>query len=279
MGSYLFARSYPMLDPVRQYSPAENYITNVKDLRQYLDSVAEKYPDQVSIYYEQVKSGANISVHKNLQLFPASLSKLVQAILITKKVEDGTLTWNTKLKTDPADLSDESGTLYQTVGTESLTVERLMSELLVNSDNTAYNILKHVLTIDDYVNFQLETGLQDLYNSEGYISAKEYTRLLRVLYTSSYLDPKNSEKILEYMENANFHEFLSQGIPSEVKFAHKYGENKNEFIFADSGIVYVPEKPYMITVLIKGKDFSPETQVWAKSLMKDISEHAYKASK
>ncbi|MGI9118457.1 MAG: serine hydrolase [Minisyncoccia bacterium] len=279
MGSYLFSKSYKLLDPARQYSPADNYIINIEDLRNYLNDLGEKYPDQVSMYYEQVKSGANISIHKELQLFPASLSKLVQAILITKKVEDGALNWNTRLKTEPSDISNESGTLYQTIGTNSLTVEELMSELLVNSDNTAYNTFKHSLNINDYVNFQLETGLQDLYNIEGHISAKEYTRLLRVLYTSSYLEPKDSEKILQYMADAKFKDFLSQGLPKDVMFAHKYSVNKDEFIFADSGIVYVPGKPYFITVIIKGKDFSPQTQEWAKGLMRDISIHAYNVSK
>jgi hypothetical protein len=123
------------------------------------------------------------------------------------------------------------------------------------------------------------TGLQDLYNEKGYISAKEYTRLLRVLYTSSYLKPENSEKILELMSKVTFKDYLSQGIPSSVVFAHKYGENKQESIFADSGIVYIPGKPFMISVMIKGKDSTDATRAWAVGLMKEISEHVYNASK
>jgi hypothetical protein len=71
---------------------------------------------------------------------------------------------------------------------------------------------------------------------------------------------------------------LSQGIPNGIKFAHKYGENKEENIFADSGIVYIPGRPYMITVIIKGKDSTDETRAWVVDLMRNISEKAYKAS-
>ncbi len=270
---------YELLDPMREFMPQDSYVTNIQDLRVYMHDLQEKYPDNVSIYYENINTGSNISVGKELRLFPASLSKLVQAILIVKKVEDGELKWDQELKPIEGDISNESGELYKTIGSKKLTVEYLLEELLINSDNTAQNIFRHKLDIPDYVSFQQNTGLEDLYNEKGFISAKEYTRLLRVLYTSNYLEPENSEKILELMAQAKFKDYLSQGIPHYVKFAHKYGENVTHNIFADSGIVYVKNKPYMLTVIIKGKDRSLETRNWAVKLMKEISERAYNVSK
>lgn len=271
-------QDYPLLDPLRKFIAAENYIINIQDFRSYLHDLEDQYPTSLSVYYEQINSGSNISVNKNLNLFPASLSKLVQAIIVAKKVEKGSLSWDDRLKPQIGDLSMESGDLYKTIGDKSLTVEELMQELLVNSDNTAQNIFRHILNVQDYIHFQGETGLQDLYNEKGFISAKEYTRILRVLYTSSYLRPENSDKILDYLSKAKFKDYLSQGIPEDVVFAHKYGENKEYSVFLDSGIVYVPSKPYMLTVMIKGKDSTNSTREWAKSLMKDISSRAYQAS-
>lgn len=269
-----------MLDPARKFLPAKSYITNIEKLRTYLKELGAEYPDSISIYYENINSGANISVNKDLHLFPASLSKLAQAIIVVKKAEQGVLPFDKKITILAEDLSKDSGTLYQRVGAgDGVSVEELLKELLVYSDNTAQNAFRRYLNIDDYLNFQNETGLQDLYNDKGFISAKEYTRLLRVLYTSSYLEPENSEKILEYMTQATFHDYLSQGIPSGIKFAHKYGENIKYNIFADSGIVYVPGKPYMLTVILKGKDSSSETRAWAVNLMKEISKQAYEVSK
>ena len=85
---------YKFLDPLREFASREVYVINIQALRSYLHSLEEKYPDNLSVYYETINTGANISVGKDLRLFPASLSKLVQAILIVKKVEDGELTWN-----------------------------------------------------------------------------------------------------------------------------------------------------------------------------------------
>lgn len=270
---------FTMLDPARKFLPAKSYITNIEKLRTYLKELAVEYPDSISIYYENINSGANISINKDVRLFPASLSKLIQAIIITQKVEEGVLSFDQELKALPFDLSSDSGNLYQTIGDAPISVDNLLKELLVNSDNTAQNIFKHYLTFEDYSDFQNATGLQDLYNENGFISAKEYTRILRVLYTSNFLEPENSQKILQYMAQATFKDYLSQGIPSDIKFAHKYGENKDYNIFADSGIVYVPNKPYMISVIIKGKDSSSETRAWAVNLMKEISKNAYDVSK
>ena len=271
---------FPLLDPARAFLSQEDYLLNIQELRTYLHDLEDQYPDSISVYYEQVNSGANISVNKNLRLFPASLSKLAQAIIVTKKVEEGVLAWDKKLEILQEDLSAASGTLYQRVSEGSyMSVEGLLKELLVHSDNTAQNVFRRYLTADDYINFQNQTGLQDLYNEKGFISAKEYTRMLRVLYGSSYLEPENSQKILEYMSQSTFRDYLSQGIPSHVKFAHKYGENTEYHIFADSGLVYVPGRPYMLTVILKGNDSSLATREWAVRLMKEISVKAYEVSK
>lgn len=271
---------FEMLDPLRKFTSAENYLTNIEDLRTYFRGVGEQYPNSITIYYENINSGANISINRDLRLFPASLSKLVQAIIIVKRVEEGKLSFDQKLKILPADLSSESGALYKTITKDtSLTVENLLKELIVNSDNTAQNVFRRYVDFEDYINFQNVVGLQDLYNENGFISAKEYTRILRVLYTSNFLRPENSEKILNYMANSTFKDYLSAGIPSDIKFAHKYGENIEYNIFADSGIVYIPKKPYMISVIIKGENSTLETREKITKLMKEIGERAYQASK
>lgn len=275
----IYNSNFEMLDPLRKFTSAENYLTNIEDLRTYLQDLGTQYPENITIYYENINSGANIAVNKDLRLFPASLSKLVQAILVMRKVEKGELALDQILKFEAGDLSSDSGELYKNIENQKLTVENLLKELLVNSDNTAQNIFKHYLTADDYINFQNVIGLQDLYNENGFISSKEYTRILRVLYTSNFLEPENSQKILRYMADSSFKDYLSQGIPKDVLFAHKYGENTKYNIFADSGIVYIPKKPFMISVIIKGKDSSLETRNEVVKLMKEIGERAYKTSK
>jgi beta-lactamase class A len=271
---------YPLIDPARQFISQDNYLINIQPLRDYFNQLQKTVgTDNITIYYEQLNSGANISVNKNLRLFPASLPKLPLAIVVARKVEKGDWKWDTQFTADPSDISSDSGSLYKTLGNNPITVEKLLEVLLIDSDNTAQNIfLKHVSGAD-LDGFRSEVGLEDLFDAQGYVSAKEYSRVLRVLYTSSFLERIDSEKILTLLSQSNFHDFLSTGIPDGVTFAHKYGENKLFHVFADSGIVYVTNQPYMLVVMLKGKDSSDESRQWAVNLMKEISQKAYEMSR
>ena len=271
---------YPHIDPARKFIPQSDYIVNIVSLRKQLIEIGNRYPDQVSIYYEQLNSGANINVNRDLHFYPASLNKLAQAIIAVDKIADGEWTWQTKFTIAQDDLDPNSGNLYKTAKAgDSITVDKILENLLIDSDNTAQNVLRKNIPLDDYNELQLEVGLEDLFDEKGEITTKEYSRMLRTLYTASYLDREYSEKILQLMAKASFHDYLSQGLPDSIQFAHKYGENKAQSIFSDSGIVYTPGKPYMITVMIKGKDSSDETRKWAVDIMKEISQKAYEAGK
>lgn len=269
---------YPLLDPARQYIPQGDYVISLNPLRDYLNQIAAQYPNNVSVYYEQLNSGANTSANANLRLFPASLTKLPLAIVVGRRVDDGVWNWNTKLTIQQSDIDSGSGNLYKTVKAgDTMTVDDLLHAMIVDSDNTAQDVFLDQMKQADFDNFEQAVGLEDLFDNQGFISSKEYTRVLRVLWTASYTDRDDAQKILDLMSQDTFHDFLSQGIPSNVIFAHKWGENKDQSIFADSGIVYQDGKPYMITVIIKGKDQTMASLTAAESLMKDISTHAYEA--
>jgi beta-lactamase class A len=267
---------YKFIDPARKFIPQEDYIVNIQPLRDYLSGLGRQYPDRISIYYEQLNSGANIAVNRDLRLFPASLTKLPIAIIVVKRVEDNMWQWDSKFTINAVDISSDSGDLYKTVKPgDQMTADQLLTKLIVDSDNTAQNVFLHNIGQPDLDRLQQEVGLDNLFDEQGNLSAKEYSRLLRVLYTSSYLERNNSEKILDLMAEDTFHDYLSQGIPDGVVFAHKYGENRNVGAFADSGIVYIPGKPYMLTVMLKGADNSEASRAWAVNLMKEISQKAY----
>jgi beta-lactamase class A len=267
---------YPLLDPARQYIDQKDYIINIQPLRQYLnDLVSKEGKDTIQIYYEQLNTGANININQDLRLPPASLSKLPLAISVVKKIENGKWKWDDELILSNVDADTRSGELgKQEVGT-TFTIEELLKELLINSDNTAYNILGRNMDNDELQPLITETGLENLYDASDKITAKEYSRLFRTLYTSDFLERAESQKILDWLSQSTFHEYLSQGVPQDVKFAHKYGENKDLEVLADSGIVYQDHKPYMITVIIKLPDQTDVARQHGVELMKNISQHIY----
>lgn len=266
-----YASSYPYLDPARDFANPKDLIINLQPLRDYLNKMnADLGPDKMSLYLEFLNTGANISINKNLKIFPASIAKLPLAIVIMKKIENGELGLGESVILSVEDLDSQSGNLYNSLPGTSFTIDQLLYYLLVDSDNTAQHALLKKINLIDTENLITETGLEDLSDSQGMVSAKEYTRFFRLLYSSSYLEQKDSQKILGLLSKATFKDFLSQGLPANIIFAHKYGIKDTSKIYSDSGIVYIKDRPYMITVMFHNLDL--ET---VKGLMKTISQEAY----
>lgn len=262
---------YPLLDPASNLIDQSDYIVNLTPLKNYLDSVDAKLgPNKLSVYIETLNSGSNLSVNKDLRVWPASLAKLPLAMAIMNKVEDGNMRLAEMITITPDDIDGRSGTLYQTLPGTAYSVDQLLTALLEESDNTAQHALLRQITPADMQDLIDHTGLDQLADPSGKISSKEYTKFLRALYTSSYLSHDDSEKLLSLLAKATFRDFLSQGVPDSITFCHKYGEDLDNKIFIDSGIVYLPNRPYMITVMVQGTDRDT-----AKSVMNSISAVTY----
>lgn len=254
-------KQYPFLDPLVGQVNRQDLISNIEPIRNYLINLEQQNKDKfkIAIYFENLNTGANVNINNDYKIWPASLTKLPLVMVVMKKVEEGVWNLNDELVLLQEDLDSKSGDMYSqnSVGTR-FTVDQLIIKLLVDSGNTAYKILYRNLSETDYLKLINSIGLDQLFNKEGKISPKEYSRLLRSLYYSTFLSPKNSEKILQLLTSSSFKSFLSKGLPAGILFAHKYGENLDYNVFSDFGIVYVPGRPYLIAVSIEAID--PQNQ-------------------
>ncbi len=277
-----FKDQYPLLDFSRNFIAQEHYIVNLQQLREKIREMANEFGnDSVSVYIEYLNTGANISINPDIYIWPASLTKVPLAMAVVKKIEKGEWEFYNELVLMPGDANDKSGDNTNLLSSYPIgtrfTIEKLLEELLVNSDNTAYYILLRNLHQDDLKAVIQEIGMEALFTQEGKISSKEYSRILRSLYTASFLSCENSEKILEWLGSSKFNGFLSKGIGENVLFAHKYGEEDQLRAYSDSGIVYISDRPYIISVMVQGdedKSFEQE-QERAAIFMENVSKEAY----
>jgi len=262
-------KEHPLLNPIRHIVDKKDMIVNVQSLREEINSIYANNP-YISIYFEFLNTGSNIVVNKDAEFFPASLSKLPLAMTVVKKIERGEWKWENELVLMPTDKDDRFGELYKKpVGTK-ISIEELIREILINSDNTAYTMILRNLEPDEFENTQKNLGLDSFFSNEGKISAKNYTVILRSLYNSSYLEIENSEKLIKFMSESNTNEFLSQGLPKNIVFSHKVGISNEKDVYLDAGIVYLPNRPYFLIVMVNTND-----EKKAQQEMKLISEKIY----
>lgn len=259
---------YSFLNPARSIYQQKNLIVNIQPLRDELNKFSST--TNISIYFEYLPTGANIAVNKDAEFFPASLLKLPVAMVVAKKVADGKWQWKNELVLMRNDKDDKFGDLYNyQIGT-SFTIEELVRRALAESDNTAYRILLRNLDQGELESMHQHLGLDKFFSTDGKISAKNYSVILRALYSSSYLPEEYSQKLLGIMAKSKFNQYLASGLPENVIFAHKIGLSDEQDVVLDSGIVYLPDRPYILSVMIKTKDMEA-----ARGQMKNISEKVY----
>jgi beta-lactamase class A len=90
----------------------------------------------------------------------------------------------------------------------------------------------------------------DMSKSDIPITARQYSLFMRVLFNATYLNIQDSEYCTELLSHSDFKTGLVNGIPGEMKVAHKFGE-ANDGInahFGESGIIYLNNSPYLLTV-------------------------------
>lgn len=268
-------KKYPLIDPARHIVPKEHFISTIQPLREDLQALVAKQEHlRIALYVEFLNTGANIHINPNERFWPASLTKVPIAMAVMGAVERGRWSLDDELILAEEDRIAESSSLdTYPVGT-SFTIEKLLEAMLSKSDNSAYHLLLRSVPQSELSGVRDGLGLEDLFSPEGKVNSKEYARVLRALYTASYLNREHSEYLLELLDDSSFDDFLQSGVPASVPFPHKFGLFPEEHTYNDAGIVYVANRPYLITVLIQ-TDGTDAGQTNVPTFMNEVSERAY----
>lgn len=137
---------------------------------------------------------------------------------------------------------------------DKIPLKKLLYEMIVNSDNTATNILAEALggrkIYRKYFEKYTKTTLPDEFYTENIISASYGLDVLKYLYENSNI----YKELIENMKKSSFGKYLKKYI-SSCEIAHKYGSYKGNI--HDYGIVY-GKKTYFIGIFTKNIENAEE---------------------
>ncbi len=273
---------YDLVSPVLLCSTTEG-----KDLGPYRDlqnkltstvAASEKNGavSNVSIYFRDFK-GAWLDINDAEQYSPASLLKVPLMIAYFKEAEDNPSLLSQKFTYSGTvdDNKAESLKSPSDLLPGSYTVEQLIHAMIAYSDNNATSILfknvdQNFLT-EVYTDLGLNLKPNDPAAAEN-ITAKQYAYFFRILYNATYLTPEDSEKALEILTAVDFPQGLSSAVPAGIKVANKFGERtfytpQGTLLsreLHDCGIIYGPDKPYLLCIMTRGGDFDQLASVIQK---------------
>jgi hypothetical protein len=265
---------YPLIDPARHIVRQVDYLPTLQPLRERVISLVESEKDsRMSVYIEFLNTGANINLNQEERYWPASLSKVPIAMAAMGAIENDVWTLDQVLTLEDEDRAQAPSKLHENPTGTKFTVRELLEALLVHSDNTAYRILLRNVPTSEIDAVREGLGLQDLFNEQGQVTAREYSRMFRALYTASYLSRANSQLLLDMLSRAEWDHFMGQVVPDSIPFPRKYGLQPETHTFLESGIVFVPNRPFLITVMIQtpGTKSSEEEAAEVERVMSALS--------
>lgn len=234
------------------------------ELIQYIDTSKGKGDIlAAAVYLMDLNKGTWIGINEETMFAMASLVKVPIMMAYLKKAEldpsilDSVITYGDKMESMQQNMqpneSAQPGNAY--------TVRQLLHFMIAHSDNVSMALLFE--NMDKKFLDELCTDLQlpilNLRESDSQVSVQDYATSLRVLYNASYLGKAMSEKALQLLTDTDFNDGIRAGVPSNLIVAHKFGER--EYVergireLHECGIVYHEERPYLLCIMTKGRDF------------------------
>jgi len=139
------------------------------------------------------------------------------------------------------------------------TIHNLLYYMIAYSDNNATWLLASHFDNSRvkklFADFCLPEPVED--DLKFTLTAKEISVFCKAIYSSACLSPEFSEYAADMMSESSFQEGFVKGFPPDTKMWHKFGEWRSvghDFELHESGLVFIKDKPYLITVMTKGKD-------------------------
>jgi beta-lactamase class A len=232
-------------------------------------SLVEKAGGSWGIVLEDLQTNERWTFNEDQRFFAASLIKVPIMTAVFAECYAGKFAFEDKLKLRQEDLVGGSGILqHMSPGTE-LTIHDLVTLMIIQSDNTATNILIDLVGKESIRECMRKTGMTNsqFYNKlmiipaelEGFneVTAADMTNLLRLLAKGKVISYNSCLQMISIMKKQQWRDSLPLYLPdpdSDIigglplwEMANKTGTvSTNEH---DCGILYVGQSAVIISVL------------------------------
>jgi beta-lactamase class A len=234
--------------------------------------------DDATVYLKNLNTADWVCVNPGLQFNPGSLIKVPIMMTYLRDSEKNPGLLNKKFSLDPSQkVPVQTFTGDRIIPGKSYTIKELLYYMIAKSDNYATSILNNNVNVDEFKRLFVDLGMPepDVRNPSFFISASDYSKFMRMLYNATFINNEDADFALSLLAQSDFKDGIVNQLPPDIKVAHKFGEWGNpkdpyNHQLHESGIVYLGDNPYLITVMTKGSNVQQLPQV-----ISDVSKLVY----
>nr|WP_277989395.1 serine hydrolase [Enterococcus hulanensis] len=202
----------------------------------------------------------------------ASIIKLFLMEAFYREVNEGTIRLDEPYVLKDTDKVSGTGVLQNYAEGTELTYEDLIRHMIVDSDNTAGNIVMNILGgPENITKFIYTQGFNDTRierkfvdstalaaGKDNYTSAVDVGNLLKKIYQRKAVSPRYDQQMLEILKYNKNHSKLPKEIDSEVNVYNKTGEYTDYGVQNDACIFETNRNAYVVVVLSEDGDESQQ---------------------
>lgn len=127
---------------------AQDRFSWTQDLAERIAQVDENTSGQLGVYLKDLDTGVSVSYHGDETWYLASTVKVPVAIAVMRRIDQETLSLDTKVRLMESDYVDGAGPTNGHKPGTALSVRYLMDQMLIHSDNTASDMLINLVGLD-----------------------------------------------------------------------------------------------------------------------------------
>ncbi len=226
----------------------------------------------ISFYFRDLVNGNRFGIGESDKFSPDSLLKLPVMIAYFKWAETNPFVLRKTLTFAGADNQTEQKHIKPLAELEPgkhYTVNDLIFRMIAYDDSAAYSLLLANLPAGRLNKIFKDLNVEyDPHKDKGNdsLSLSAFAALYRVLFNASYLNEEMSEKALRYLSKSTFRDGMASGVPQNIEVACKHGERRVSIVLNgkakelyqlhEFGIIYHPNRPFVLGVMARGDDFS-----------------------
>ncbi len=270
--SYTSQKGYELIQPLlKANQSAESPVysslkTRIENL--LTDNQRSGLLSSASVYLYSLNDGRWMYINPNEQCNPGSLIKVPMMMTYLKQSESDMNLLHKRIL-----FADAEGVPVQTFTSKAIekgntySVKGLLRYMIAYSDNNATRLLNENVDIKNFIRTFTDLNMPepDVTDRNYTISAKNISEFFIVLYYATYLSRDNSEYAMELLSQCDFKNGFLKDIPASVRVAHKFGEWGDNRIgvheIHESGVFYIQNRPYVLTVTTKGTNPTDLTKV------------------
>jgi beta-lactamase class A len=241
----------------------------IKDeINNYIEQEKQKGLTSAAVYFKEYSNDEWFSINGKERYDPGSLLKVGVLMTYLRMAEDDNNLLNKEIV-----YHGQKGFTFPVEHYQSDTVaeghkykiNELLQSMIINSDNRATVFLEDHMDTGLFKREFNDLGISEpRFNDPNFtLNVVEYSNMFRALHNAGYLRKRASEDALTLLSESTFKDGLRKGLPASVVVAHKYGEygNRISHELHDAGIIYLNNKPYLLSVMTRGTDWNELSDV------------------